>query len=105
MEIVRQSDGVVQVSGHLHISDAESLRSALIEELKAVPSLVLDLSQVESGDTASFQLLCSARKSAETNGKGFRISTPSPAMRETSAILGVSLENLTVGVDGKQEKV
>jgi anti-anti-sigma factor len=95
MEISRQGEGVVQVGGDLHISEAEDLRRALIDELTTLPALVLDLSQVNSCDTASFQLLCSLRKSAERCGKEFRISAPSPAMRETSAILGMSLEDLT----------
>lgn len=95
MEIIRQDEGVVQIRGDLHISDAESVRRGLIDELAAAPAMVLDLSLVDSCDGASFQLLCSLRKSAETHGKDFRISTPSRAMREISAILGVSLEELT----------
>jgi anti-anti-sigma factor len=95
MEITRQSEGVVQLKGELHISEAEELRSALLGELAATPALVLELSGVDSCDTASFQLLCSLRRSAEREGKALRISVFSAAMREASAILGLSLEDLT----------
>jgi anti-anti-sigma factor len=95
MEIARQDDGVVQVRGDLHINEAEEFRGALILELTAAPALVLELSGVDNCDTASLQLLCSLQKSAERGGKEFRISTPSAAMREASAILGLSLEDLT----------
>jgi anti-anti-sigma factor len=96
MEILRQEEGVVQVRGDLHISEAEELRSALIGEMTAAPvALVLDLTGVDSCDTASFQLLCSLRKSAERDNKELRIAALSAAMREASAILGLSLEDLT----------
>jgi anti-anti-sigma factor len=94
METIRQEDGVVQVRGELHISEAEELRKSLLEQLAQAPALTLDLSGVESCDTASFQLLCSLQKSAEKEGKEFRISAPSAAMREASAIIGLSLEDL-----------
>lgn len=95
MEILRQDDGVVQVRGELHISEAEELRSALLYGLAAVPSLGLDLSGVDSCDTASFQLLCSLQKSAERDGKQFRVTAPSASMLEVSAMLGFKLEDST----------
>lgn len=85
----------MRAQGGLHISEAEELRVALIGALAATPSLLLDLSGIDSCDTASFQLLCSLQKSAERDGKEFRISAPSAAIREASAILGLSLEGLT----------
>lgn len=94
MEILREQKGVLRAQGDLHISDVEEMRSALIRELAEAPGLVLDLSQVSSCDAASLQLLCSLQKSAEKNGKQFRISTPSAATCEASAILGLSLDGL-----------
>jgi anti-anti-sigma factor len=94
MEILRGDQGIVRAIGDLHISDAEELRSCLLCELKAAPELILDLSGVDSCDTASFQLLCSLRKSAERDGREFHISALSAAMREAGAVLGLSLENL-----------
>jgi anti-anti-sigma factor len=94
MEFSRMDDGVACLNGDLHIADAEALRSVLLSELAAAPELVLDASGVDSCDTASFQLLCSLRKSAERDGKVFRISALSAAMRDASAILGLSPEDL-----------
>jgi len=95
MEILRQDQGVALARGDLHISDAEELRSTLLDKLAASPALVLDLSGVDSCDAASFQLLCSLQKSAQRDGKKFHISATSVAIREASASLGLSLEELT----------
>jgi anti-anti-sigma factor len=95
MEILRQDEDLVRVRGDLHVSDAEELRSTLLGELAASHALVLDLSGVDSCDTASFQLLCSLRKSAERDGKALCISASSAAMHEASLILGLSPEELT----------
>jgi anti-anti-sigma factor len=95
MEILRQDDGVVRVQGSLHISEAEEFRSALLGELAATPALVLEISGVTDCDAPSLQLLCSLQKSAEKAGTQLRISAPSAAMREVSATLGLSLEELT----------
>jgi anti-anti-sigma factor len=94
MEILGQDGGVIRARGDLHISEAEELRSALLAELGASPTLVLDLSEVDSCDTASFQLLCSLQKSAERDGKKLRISATSAAIRDGGVILGLSLEEL-----------
>jgi anti-anti-sigma regulatory factor len=93
MEILRQDDGSVRLQGHLHISDAEELRAALLGGLASDAGLTLDLSGVESCDAAGFQLLCSAQKSARESNKGFHISALPVAMREAAATLGLSVED------------
>jgi anti-anti-sigma factor len=85
---------MVIARGDLHISEAEELRSALLGELAITQSLMIDLSGVDSCDTASFQLLCSLQKSAEREGKELRVVAPSTAMRDASAILGLSMGDL-----------
>lgn len=90
----------MQVTGDLHISEADELRCALLREL-AAPSLVLELSAVASCDTASFQLLCALQKSAQRDGKPFRITSPSPAVCEAGAVLGLSLEDLAGASNSK----
>jgi anti-anti-sigma factor len=95
MGILRDEKGVLRAQGDLHISEIEETRSTLIRELNEAPRLVLDLSEVNSCDAASFQLLCSLQKSAERDGKQLRILSPSAAMHEASATLGLSLEDLT----------
>jgi anti-anti-sigma factor len=95
MEISQQGDGVLRLQGDLHISDVEALRSALAGGLAAGTALVLEISGVDRCDTASLQLLCSLRRSAEKDGKDLRIFGASEAIREASSILGLSLEYLT----------
>jgi len=95
MELVRQDDEVVQMRGDLHISEAEELRKALLGELVERTALTLDLSRVNGCDTAGFQLLCALHKSAERDGKALQIFSPSAAVREASATIGLSLEELT----------
>lgn len=95
MEISRHDDGKVRLQGDLRISEAEELRRTLIGELTESSTLKLDLSEVSSCDTATVQLLCSLRKSADRDGKQLQISAPSAALCEASAILGLSLEALT----------
>jgi anti-anti-sigma factor len=95
MGVFRTKDGLVHLRGDLHISDADNLREALIVELTAAPALVLELSEVDSCDAASLQLLCALKKSADICGKMIQITGASAAMVETSAILGFSLHDLT----------
>jgi anti-anti-sigma factor len=95
VDIFRKNDGPVQVRGELHISEAQELRSALIGELAAVSRLVLDLSEVDSCDTASLQLLCSLQKSAQCDGKELRLLAPSAAIHNATSVLGLSIEDLT----------
>jgi anti-anti-sigma regulatory factor len=85
MEILHQPDGSVRLQGALHISDAEELRAALLGEVTSAATLTLDLSGVESCDTASFQLLCSVQKSARDRNKEFHISALPVVMREAAA--------------------
>jgi anti-anti-sigma factor len=94
MQISRVAGNVVKLAGTLDINHTEELRSALLSELNALPELVLDLSAVNGCDAAGLQVLCALQKSAQGSGKTFRISEPSNAMRECSAIAGLSLENL-----------
>ena len=94
MEIIRQQNGVLQFRGDLHVSEAESFQKALLAELSENNAFTLDLSQVNSCDAASLQLFFALRKSAEQSGKAVGISAPSMALRETSAILGLSLEEV-----------
>lgn len=95
MDIFRQQDGVVQVRGDLHISEVEEFRQALTGALSLTSELELDFSAVERCDAASFQLLCSLQKSAEKAGKSLHLSSPSLAIQELCATLGLPLEDLT----------
>jgi len=95
VEISRQNDGGLRLHGDLHISNVEELHSALLRERAAGPALVLDLSDVQSCDAASLQLLCSLQKSAQADGVELRISASSPAIQDAAAILGLTMDDLT----------
>ncbi len=96
MNLSRQSDGELQVSGDLHIQGSQEFRQLLLREVESEPTnaLRLDLSAVDRCDTASLQLLCSLAKSVKNAGKEFYISSPSVAVREVSKLLGLSLKDL-----------
>ena len=95
MEILRTEEGLVKLQGDLHISSAEDLRGALIVELASVSALVLDLSEVDSCDSASLQLLCSLKKSAGVCSKAVSVTGLSTAMVDTCSMIGFSLKDLT----------
>jgi len=95
MELFRTEDGLVKLRGDLHISNAEDLRKALIVELASTSALVLELSEVDSCDSASLQLLCSLKKSAEACGKVVSVTGQSTAMVDTCSMIGFPLKDLT----------
>jgi anti-anti-sigma regulatory factor len=102
-------DGFLKLEGALHISTADELRKALANGLAEAPELVLDLSGVEACDTASFQLLCAARRSAALMNKTVRLTAISNVMVEAGVALGLPIEEITAGstpegTDGTEPK-
>ena len=91
MAISVRDDGALHLQGDLHISDVEELRTVLIGRLETASELVLDLSGVDRCDTASLQLLCSVKKSAERDRKQLCISSLSPVVREVCTMTGLPL--------------
>ena len=94
MQITAESSGgVLKVAGVLNIAVADAMRDSLRDWLASHPDLRLDLSGVESIDTAIVQLLRSARKSALKLGKPFLVLSISAAALETRAELGLTPED------------
>lgn len=91
---------MVGCEGNLDIRSVEELRSLLSEWFDRGHRLVLDLSAVESCDTAGLQLLYSARKQAARYSKQMEIHTCSAAVQNTALALGIPLEALGAGVFG-----
>ncbi len=87
------SGGVLKIAGALDISVADELRDSLRDWLARQPDLRLDLSEVESLDTATVQVLRSARKTALKLRKPFMVLSISPAALETRTELGLTLED------------
>jgi len=77
----------------LDMEAASSIRDVLLDAFSRQPQVTLDLSAVESCDTAALQVLLAAQKSAESMGKPFRIAPLSRAVLETAEALGFSIAN------------
>jgi anti-anti-sigma factor len=90
-ELVENESGtVLRIQGSLDIAVAEEFHKALRNFLRAAEHPVLDLSAVDSCDTAALQLLWAARKSA----KPLRFMGLSSAIAESAAALGLPLQEL-----------
>jgi len=63
----------VKVEGEFSIYEASTLRNEFLECFNNYNGLILDLGNVTECDTAGIQLLCSARLTAENEGKIFSV--------------------------------
>lgn len=95
MHIVNdETSGVFRVLGPLGIGEVVELRERLCSAWAKTPSLVLDLSGVDSCDTSAIQLLYSARKTADT-AKRVQFVGLSGAITEAASALGFAVDELT----------
>jgi anti-anti-sigma factor len=88
---IDESGHILRLAGSLEIREVDELHRALRDFLSGESKPVIDLSAVESCDTAGLQLLVSARKTAERAGKPFRLTGIPVAVSDAAASLGVSL--------------
>ena len=89
METLLEGTGLT-VKGNCLIQEMEPLVKALGELVESDRnSIQLDLSNVESIDTAGIQLLASCRNSALARGKSFSIALMSVPVREALQITGL----------------
>lgn len=74
---------VVQPDGHLNSANAEALQQQLVETVSAQGnlSLLVDMSKVESLDSAGLMALVSALTLAQRLGKRFGLFGVSPSVR------------------------
>jgi anti-anti-sigma regulatory factor len=89
-----ETSGVCRVLGPLGIGEVAELRERLCSAWAKTPSLVLDLSGVDSCDTSAIQLLYSARKTADT-AKHIQFVGLSGAITEAASALGLAIGELT----------
>ncbi len=83
---------LVSVEGAFTIYEAPELREALLRAFENHAEVLLDLSGVTECDTAGIQLLCSARTTADTEGKRFMMPPgKGPAEPVTSALMTAGL--------------
>ena len=89
METLLEGTGLT-VKGNCLIQELEPLVKSLGELVESDRnSIQLDLSNVESIDTAGIQLLVSCRNSALARGKTFIITSMSETVREALQISGL----------------
>ena len=89
METLLEGTGLT-VKGNCLIQELEPLVKSLGELVESDRnSIQLDLSNVESIDTAEIQLLASCRNSALSRGKTFRIALMSDTVRKALQITGL----------------
>jgi len=82
----------LRLAGALDIYAAAGLRDELARALQQPATITIDLSDVESCDFTTIQLLCSARRSAEQAGKSFAVTSLSQGVSRACAALGLSPE-------------
>lgn len=99
MQIVNES-GTLKICGELRIAEADQLRDALFAYLTQTQTLQIDLSAVESCDTAALQLFLSLRLSAEKSGKSLQLVTTSSRFKEDVMALGVTVSALAYAAEG-----
>ena len=89
METLLEGTGLT-IKGNFLIQELGSLVKSLGELVESDRnSIQLDLSNVESIDTAGIQLLASCRNSALSRGKTFRIALMSDPVRKALQITGL----------------
>tara|TARA_Y100000590_G_scaffold316283_1_gene357688 strand:+ start:138 stop:437 length:300 start_codon:yes stop_codon:yes gene_type:complete len=89
METLLEGTGL-SVKGNCLIQELDPLFKSLGELVESdLNSIQLDLSNVESIDTAGIQLLASCRNSALARGKTFKINSMSDPVREAMQITGM----------------
>ncbi len=74
--------GRLTIDTDLTIYNAVDAKRKLLDAVRNVATLELDLSQVAEMDTAGFQLLVLAKREAQRLDRSLRIVAHSPAVRE-----------------------
>ena len=88
METKLEGLGLI-IKGNCLLSELKSLHKSLSEMLNSDRnSIILDLSKVETIDTAGLQLLLACRKSALENGKTFQLNPVSATVKNSFKIIG-----------------
>lgn len=82
----------LRLAGSLDAYAAAALRDELSRALNERPALAVELSDVESCDFTTIQLLCAARRAAERAGKLFSTRSLPESVGSVLASLGLSPE-------------
>ncbi len=91
---ITEDQGVIKITGVLHIAEAEAARDALVDLAAKQRCLALDLSAVEACDPSAIQLFCSLRNSGAQSNKAVVIVAWSTALADAASSLGLSIGDL-----------
>lgn len=80
----------MKLPSKLHISEAEQLTKDLNTLLESPNAIEIDISEVQSADTASIQVLCSLQKSLSVTDNKISWIGTSKAFLEAADMLGVA---------------
>jgi anti-anti-sigma factor len=80
-----------EITGTLNVSEVADIRDEIIVCLSARNKIVLDLNGVVDCDSAGVQLLCSAQKTAASQGKELTVVRAPAVVRESAARVGLRL--------------
>ncbi len=93
-----QGQTCLKIEGALSVYEVAELREKILAYLEKNKELILDLDEVTECDTAGIQLLYSARKTAEEEGKTFTVTSASDPVFEAITRIGlVSSDVLNLG--------
>jgi len=85
----------VRITGEITVQNATEVHHRFAGAVERAGDLLVDLSQVESCDTAGLQLICSLRKAAIASGCHLRLESLSSAIRDAAGGIGLPLAELT----------
>lgn len=102
MQIVEEK-GLIKIGGALDIGEVGVLRDALIRLGAEQRPLVLDLSAVESCDTAAVQLLYSLFQAGAQSNQTVSIVAFSTAVIDTASSVGLAIQHPAFGLKRTDE--
>jgi len=80
----------MKLPSKLHISEVEKLRQDLDAILDSPDTVTIDISDVESTDTASLQVICALQKSLALTHNKIAWEGSSKAFKDAADMLGVT---------------
>jgi anti-anti-sigma regulatory factor len=91
LRVRTETDGcgrIVHVEGELSLTDAGTLREALMEGLRPGVKTALDASRIAAVDLSGLQLICSACRTYSAHGAMLELDGVSGALREGARSAG-----------------
>lgn len=85
---------MIGLTGRVTVRESVELREVLVSALAAADKVLLDVRGITETDPSFFQLLCSARRTAEEAGKGLSLA-PERSDAYTEAALAVGFTQLS----------